>query len=144
MAVVVVRCPTGCRSSGQARFVDPTKAVLQLSFRFLTDDHLWFTFFHEAGHLLLHLQGQLFQESQLYLEGNETAPSKDEVEADSFAQRILIPDEYQDAMLSLPRDARSIMRFARRIGVSRGIVSRSVATRRQDSSESYELPKGAI
>jgi len=112
----------GCRSSGAARFISPGKAVLQLSFRFLTDDHFWFTFFHEAGHLLLHLQGQMFREDELFLECDDTAQSKDETEANSFAQRMLIPDEYHNDLLSLPRDARAIMRFARRIGVSRGIV----------------------
>ena len=122
VAVVVVRCPTGCRSSGAARFINPGKAVLQLSFRFLTDDHLWFTLFHEAGHLLLHLQGQLFREDELYLEGDDTEQSKDEVEANAFAQKMLIPDSFRKEMLGLPRDARAIMRFARRIGVSRGIV----------------------
>lgn len=38
----------------------PTKAVIQLSLRHKTDDHLWFSFFHEAGHVLLHSKKETF------------------------------------------------------------------------------------
>jgi HTH-type transcriptional regulator/antitoxin HigA len=54
VAIAIVRAPSGCRASGATRFLSPSKALLQLSFRFLRDDHFWFSFFHEAGHLLLH------------------------------------------------------------------------------------------
>ncbi|MFX9089566.1 ImmA/IrrE family metallo-endopeptidase, partial [Acinetobacter baumannii] len=32
----------------------PEKAMVLLSFRHLSDDHFWFTLFHEFAHLLLH------------------------------------------------------------------------------------------
>src|SRR5262245_53695423 len=54
VAVAIVRAPKGCRASGATRFLTRHKALLMLSFRYLTDDQFWFTFFHEAGHLLLH------------------------------------------------------------------------------------------
>jgi plasmid maintenance system antidote protein VapI len=54
VAAVVVRTPNGCPASGATRFLSREKALIMLSFRYLTDDHFWFTFFHEAGHLLLH------------------------------------------------------------------------------------------
>ena len=60
VAVAIVRAPTGCRASGATRFVSTNKALLLLSFRYLSDDHFWFTFFHEAGHLFLHGQKALF------------------------------------------------------------------------------------
>jgi HTH-type transcriptional regulator/antitoxin HigA len=62
IAVVVVRAPAGCRASGATRFLSPSKALLQLSFRHLSDDQFWFTFFHEAGHLLLHGMDGFFVE----------------------------------------------------------------------------------
>jgi hypothetical protein len=34
--------------------ISPNKAMVILSFRYLSDDHFWFTFFHEIAHLLLH------------------------------------------------------------------------------------------
>jgi plasmid maintenance system antidote protein VapI len=52
VAVSVVRSPSGCRASGATRFLSRDKALLLLSFRYLTDDHFWFTFFR-SGHLLL-------------------------------------------------------------------------------------------
>ena len=60
VAVAIVRAPNGCRASGAVRFLSQTKALLQLSLRHLTDDHFWFTFFHEAGHLMLHGERSLF------------------------------------------------------------------------------------
>jgi HTH-type transcriptional regulator/antitoxin HigA len=116
VAVVVVRGPSGCRASGATRFVSPEKALLLLSFRYLSDDHFWFTFFHEAGHLLLHGQRGFFVEV-------EGAPSTtEELQANEFAANILIPSEIRPALLRLPRDAREVIRFAQKIGVSPGIV----------------------
>jgi Zn-dependent peptidase ImmA (M78 family) len=37
-----------------ARWLTPAKALIQLSFRYQTDDHLWFTLFHEIAHVLRH------------------------------------------------------------------------------------------
>lgn len=116
VAVVIVRAPTGCRVSGATRFVSPTKALLLLSFRHLSYDQFWFTFFHEAGHLLLHSKKALF------LEGVSTISTKEEGEANDFAARILIPAESQPELLNLGADSREVMRFARRVGVSPGIV----------------------
>jgi Zn-dependent peptidase ImmA (M78 family) len=116
VGVAVVRAPTGCRASGATRFISEQKALLLLSFRYLSDDHFWFTFFHEAGHLVLHGTKRLF------LEGTDTPDSAEEQEANDFAARILIPDEFLPALLTLPTDPRRVIRFATRVGVSPGIV----------------------
>ena len=115
VAVVVERAPTGCRASGATRFVSPTKALLVLSFRYLSDDHFWFAFFHEAGHLLLHGKRALF------LEGYGTT-NKEEDEANAFAARILIPREFQATLPALRADSLQIIKFARQIGIAPGIV----------------------
>lgn len=116
VVVLIVRAPKGCRASGATRFVSPTKAILQLSFRYLSDDHFWFTFFHEAGHLLLHSKASLF------LEGTGGDTSKEEDEANAFAADMLIPAKSQAALRALGNDAKKVMRFARNIDVSSGIV----------------------
>lgn len=116
VAVAVVRAPSGCRASGATRFLSQRKALLLLSFRFLTDDHFWFTFFHEAGHLLLH------SEKALFLEGADALSTAEEQEANEFAARTLVPSEFQLALLNLHADTREVIRFARRLGVSPGIV----------------------
>lgn len=116
VAVVIVRSPKGCRASGATRFLSPQKALMQLSFRYLSDDHFWFTFFHEAAHLIIHSKETLF------LEGADGCSSKEEDEANAFSANILVPAESQQEMKTLGVDAKKVMRFARNIGVSAGVV----------------------
>jgi HTH-type transcriptional regulator/antitoxin HigA len=116
VSLVNLRAPTGCRASGSTRFLSSDRAVLQLSFRHLSDDHFWFTFFHEAGHLLLH------GEKGFFLEGDETPSTAEEEEANNFAARTLVPPAFQPALLDLRPDALTIIRFAVRAGISPGIV----------------------
>ncbi len=71
--------------SGATRWLNTNKALIQLSLRYKTDDHLWFTFFHEAGHILLHGKKELF------LEGANGLDEVKENEANEFAQNELIP-----------------------------------------------------
>lgn len=115
IAVVVARAPKGCRASGATRFLSPGKALLLLSFRYLSDDHFWFTVFHEIGHLLLHGKERMF------LEGIAMT-SREEEQANSFAADVLIPPSHRPAMLRLRTDPREVIRFAQTIGVSPGIV----------------------
>jgi HTH-type transcriptional regulator / antitoxin HigA len=116
VAVVVLQAPAGCRASGATRFVSPSKALLLLSFRYLSDDHFWFTFFHEAAHLILHGPNALF------IEAAEMLSSAQEQEANDFAQEFLIPRSFQSEFARLPLTHESIIRFARRVGISSGIV----------------------
>jgi HTH-type transcriptional regulator/antitoxin HigA len=116
VAAVVVRAPNGCRASGATRFLSPDKALLLLSFRYLSDDQFWFTFFHEAGHLLLHGKKGFF------LEGIDAPSTPEEQEANEFAGRTLVPPDLRPVLLGLGLEARGVIRFARRLGVSPGIV----------------------
>lgn len=52
--VVIVKTPPGCPVSGAAFTTSDNKRAITLSARHLSDDHFWFTFFHEAAHVLLH------------------------------------------------------------------------------------------
>jgi HTH-type transcriptional regulator / antitoxin HigA len=124
VAVVVVRAPNGCRASGATHFLSTDKALLQLSFRYLTDDQFWFTFFHEAGHLLLHeghLKGGRGGDAWI-LEGSGDERSSEEDEASRFAEEILFPGEFRKALATLPGNVQAVVRFAVRAGISPGIV----------------------
>jgi Zn-dependent peptidase ImmA (M78 family) len=92
------------------------KALLQFSFRYLTDDHFWFTFFHEAGHLIL--EG----DNAFFLDGGDTPRSDQEHRANEFAADLLVPPEERNSLLTIAPNARDVIRFAVRIGVSPGIV----------------------
>jgi HTH-type transcriptional regulator/antitoxin HigA len=116
VAVAIVRSPGGCRASGATRFLSPSKALLLLSFRYLSDDQFWFSFFHEAGHLLLH------GDRGFFLEAEDAPLTRQEQEANDFAEAALIPAGFREALLRLPLDAREVIRFARRAGVSPGIA----------------------
>lgn len=116
VALVILRSPSGCRASGATRFLSPQKTLLQLSFRYLSDDQFWFTFFHEAAHLILH------SDNAMFLESPDLSPSREENEASEFAGKILIPAEFTAELMNLPVDGKEVIRFARTLGISPGIV----------------------
>lgn len=116
VAVVIVRAPKGCPASGATR-VRNGQAILQLSVRFLRDDSFWFTFFHEAGHLVLH-EGRLFLEWPEKRQMDE----REEQEANAFAGKVLVPPEHEAELRTLESDYKAIMRFARKLSVSPGII----------------------
>ncbi len=53
MAVVVVPGTPGAPVIGAARWLTPKQALIGLNLRGKANDRFWFTFFHEAGHVLL-------------------------------------------------------------------------------------------
>lgn len=114
--VVVIAEPEikGARINGAARWLGSDRALLQLSLRHRWSDIFWFTFFHEAAHLLLHSKKETFI-------NDEGKHSGVEQEADAFASRELIPDQYVAELADLTNveDARD---FAARIGIAPGIV----------------------
>ncbi len=116
VAVVLEPAPPGCPVSGATRWLSPDKALLLLSLRHKTNDHFWFSFFHEAAHLLLHGKKLLFLEldSELGIE--------EEIEADQFAQDWLIPSNRARELASLPASPHAIRRFAATLGIAPGIV----------------------
>lgn len=116
VAVVFVPTPAGCRASGATFFLNEMKAVIVLSFRFLSDDQFWFAFFHEAAHLVLHDQDALF------LEDSSEVTAEAERQANEFAADLLVPAEHRDELESLPPRSHAIIRFAVRLGISPGIV----------------------
>jgi HTH-type transcriptional regulator / antitoxin HigA len=115
VVVVFVRAPKGCPASGAVRWVAPDKALVQLSLRYKTNDHLWFTFFHECAHLLLHGKKMLF------LEGAKMG-GRDEDEANLHASQRLIPAEEFENLELLQLSRENIKAFAKRIGIAAGIV----------------------
>ncbi len=104
--------------SGVTQWLTPDKALIIMSLRYKTNDHFWFTFFHEAGHILLHGKKQTFIDMNNYNNADE-----EENEADKFSRNILIPEgdfnEFKEKGLS---DVHDIARFAGEIGIHPGIV----------------------
>lgn len=115
VALVIRKAPRGCRASGASRFLNRGKAMLLLSLRHKSDDHFWFTLFHELGHLLLH-------GDQTFIDEDGMTEDKLEAEANEFARRCIIPasleQDFEDLLAS--RDA--VLRFSVSLGVAPGVV----------------------
>jgi HTH-type transcriptional regulator/antitoxin HigA len=118
IAVVFVKEFPGTGISGATYWLSKDKAILMLSLRYKWDDHFWFTFYHEAGHILLHGKNQLIVDSDL-IEDNPR-----ENEANKFAADCFIPPkEYQAFIMQNPRiNEASICKFAKRLGIAPGII----------------------
>jgi HTH-type transcriptional regulator/antitoxin HigA len=117
VAVAFVPELPGTSVWGATRWLGPNRALIQLSLRYKTDDHLWFTFFHEAGHILLHGKRDLF------LEDDQGERGDKESEADSFAGDWLIPvSQYKVFCRRGSFSCASASRFAFEVGVAPGIV----------------------
>ena len=103
--------------SGAAWRLAPRKAVIQLSARHKTDDHLWFSLFHEAAHILLHSKKQIF------IDGADAESTAIETEANQWAANFLIPSNaWQQFVATSPYDKSAVRQFAEEQGIAPGIV----------------------
>ncbi|KAF0220465.1 MAG: plasmid maintenance system antidote [Geobacteraceae bacterium] len=115
VAVVFVPELPQMRASGATWWLTPTKAVIQLSLRYKSDDHLWFSFFHEAGHILLHGKKDFFIE--------DNSKNDKEQEANGFAAETLLPAKRLRPFVQSTRlSKKAIENFAAEIGIAPGIL----------------------
>jgi len=94
------------------------KYIMQLSVYGKSNDQLWFTFFHEACHIIKHSHGEL------YIEGHGQDDEK-ENEANAFARDMLIPPKELSSFLAsagYKPTLLQIRKFAAHIGIAPGIV----------------------
>lgn len=118
VAVALVPALPRLAVGGVTRWVAPDKAAILLSLRHKSDDQLWFSFFHEAYHVLQH------KTKTIHIHATKH-PDDDphEVRANRFARDILIPPADHDRLAaSVPLRLSQIERFAAEIGVAPGIV----------------------
>lgn len=118
VALVFTPQVEGARISGATRWIGKSTPLIQMSLRYKTDDHFWFTFFHEAGHVLLHGKRDVFLEDT---EGDEA--TEKEQEANDFASDFLIPPKAYNAFVEADTFTRSAVRsFADEQEIAPGIV----------------------
>lgn len=117
IAVVFIPELPGTRLCGATRWIKKDKALIQLSMRYKTEDQLWFTFFHEIAHVLYHGKRSVF------LDDKETVKDQLEKKANEYAAAVLIPEsEYRSFCSTADFSEKALHQFARRIGISPGIV----------------------
>lgn len=131
--------------SGAVRWFQ-NNPLIQLTGRYKTDDHFWFTFFHEAGHIIEHGKKDVFLEE---IEGSPINEQKEE-EANAFAERWLIKDnEIKEIIANAPLSEQKISTFSDRYRVPpgvivgrlqhKGVISRKVGNRMKQKIELFGL-----
>ncbi len=106
--------------SGVARWLNAHSALIQLSLYGKFNDRFWFTFFHEAAHILLHADQK---KADIFLDdpGRANLSSRQEEEADQWASNMLISSAYNFELSNL-HDEEQIREFATRLNIHPGIV----------------------
>ena len=112
------------RLSAAAWWVSPRRPVILLSARYMSDDHVWFSLFHEAAHILLHSKKQVFIDAiRGKADCNGVEESEAEAEADSWARNFLIPlpdwKRFSDSFLG---GEGAVKLFAEEQGIAPGII----------------------
>ncbi len=105
--------------SGVARWINRQCPIIQLSLLGKSNDRFWFSFFHEAAHILLHTEAK----ENIFLDDKHDSDcnSSLEKEANAFAENLLIPAEHQTVLREI-RSRHDLMHFAREINIHPGIV----------------------
>jgi len=103
--------------SGVARWLNSHKPLIQMSLYGKSNDRFWFTFFHEAGHILMHDKKEVFLDE---FDGDRL-DSVEERQADKWASEFLIPPTLTEELSSLT-DRRAILNFASKINIHPAIV----------------------
>lgn len=105
---------------GASCWPSPEKALIQLSGRGKTADILWFTIFHEIGHIIKHSKKEIFIE----IDDKSLEKSQEEQEADEYAAETLIPSSRLNEWLKNNNqlNAAVISHFAKVLNIAPGIV----------------------
>jgi HTH-type transcriptional regulator/antitoxin HigA len=122
VAVAIVEHFKAARVNGATRWLSPGKALIQLSIRYRWEDIFWFTFFHEAGHVLLHQKKEVIVEPDKRPDAESADPKLLDLEreADRFAARMLIPQRFEGRLSTM--QVNEVSSFAKRLGIAPAIV----------------------
>jgi len=100
--------------NGAAKWLTPDKAMIALNLRGKRNDIFWFTFFHEAGHVLND------SKKETYIDVDYKDDPREQ-RANRFAANLLIPPQYEQELPRLKSYA-AVEQFAESIGIAPGIV----------------------
>ena len=101
--------------NGATRWLTPRKAMILLSLRGKGEDKFWFSFFHEAGHILNDGKKDL-----LINDGTQDDPR--EKRANDFASEFLIPSRFNTEIQQF-RSKAEVINLAGELNISPGIVA---------------------
>jgi HTH-type transcriptional regulator / antitoxin HigA len=116
--VVHTPCINKAPINGSTRWINDTP-LIQLTGRYKRNDSFWFTFFHEAGHILLHGKKDIFLENIDYSEKDK----QKEKEADNFAIKWTLSKEEQEEILKrFIITEEDVMEFAEKFNTHPAII----------------------
>jgi HTH-type transcriptional regulator/antitoxin HigA len=117
VAIVIVPLLPGVHAWGATRWLRADKAMIQLSLRGRYEDLFWFSFYHEAGHVLLHGKRDAFVEEN-------GGKGDHEREADIFAAESLLEPAAWRAFVERRTlfSTRDVKEFAAAAAISPAIV----------------------
>lgn len=116
--VVHTPCINKAPISGATRWLGDTP-LIQLTGRYKRNDSFWFTFFHEAGHILLHGKKDIFLEKVEYSDKD----LEKEKEADAFAVKWTLTEEEEAIILdAAPLLDTDIIAFAKQFNTHPAMI----------------------
>ena len=116
--VVHTPCLPKAPICGSTRWLNDTP-LIQLSGRYKRNDSFWFTFFHEAGHILLHGKKDVFLENIEYSDKDK----QKEKEADEFAIKwTLTKEEQSEILLRFNISEDDVIEFAKKFNTHPAII----------------------
>jgi len=116
--LVYTPCLPKAPISGATRWQNDNP-LIQLTGRYNRNDIFWFTFFHEAGHILLHGKKDVF------LEGIEhsVAIEEKEKEANDFAVKWTLNNEEEyEITQAIPLTVQKVSDFAKKFGTHEALI----------------------
>ena len=103
--------------SGAAEWLSSKKAMILLCLRGKSEDKFWFTFYHEASHILHDSKKETFLDDEKSAYKDDPSEKK----ADKFAAEMLI-SRHDDQFIEKLRSKADILKMAKKLGISPGIV----------------------
>lgn len=116
--IVYTPCIPGATVHGSTRWIGDTP-IIQLSARYKQNDIFWFTFFHEAGHIMLHGKKYISIENVEY----QDQEIEKEKEADEFAIKWTFSQEQEEEVKSrMNLTVGDIEMFAKKFGTHPAMI----------------------
>lgn len=106
----------GTRTSAAVRWLGPERPVIALAERGQFEDSVWFSFFHEAGHVVLHPR----RKSLIELDGEDDEDGA-ETDANQFAKKTILHGRARDLAKLSTRE--EVEEFSQQLGVHPGLVA---------------------
>jgi len=117
VAFVCVPLPPKVHVYAATKWLSPRKALICLSLRYKTNDQFWFSFFHEAAHILYH------SKKNVYIHDRSTKKDKNEIEANKVARQMLLPINKYNHFVERGKFYKSdIIAFSKQYKIAPGII----------------------